>query len=902
VLHGRTAESSRLTALLTGAADSRGGALVVRGEAGIGKTALLEDAVGRVRDARVLRTEGVESESPLAFAALHRLLRPILPLLGRLPAPQARALRVALGQEAGPADDRFLVFLAVLTLLTEAAEQTPVLGVVDDAHWLDAASAEALLFVARRLQADRVALVFAAREGEERRFEAAGLPELVLAGIDPAAGGALLAERAGSPVSDEVRDLLMARTGGNPLALVELPAALTSAQLTGAARLPAQLPLTERVIRAFLDRCRRLSPTAQTLLLVAAADDSGSTATIRQAAALLGVEGPALDAAERSGLIRLRDTQLQLRHPLVRSAVYGAAATTERQRAHRALAEVFRRQDDGDRRAWHLSLAMEHPDDDVAAELDRVADRARRQGGHEAASAAWERAAELTARAEPRAARLHAAAMSAWVAGQVDRARVLAEEARGHTDRAALRADIDALRGRLAWNVGSPECGLIALQAAHEVIRTDEVRGLEMAMLATSLAAVGGHPVDPAPLLRPVRAEEPARGRCLLGLLAGHSHVYRGEIAAGARAFRAASAIGTTLPAELDLLVNMALAALLLGDDEGARRHLTRIDALTRDTGALTFRLYVPSRLPFADLPGGRWDAVRASASTALQLAPSMGQAALTGLPWAWLALLAALRGDPELDRLLGEVERVRPAQPFGILALADDVARWARGVAAAAAGDAPAALHQLDRIAHPILRRLAALDTVEAADRAGAPERVRACAAELHTFAVDTGADWAAAVASHARALLGDGDEADAQFNEALARHATAGRPVARARTQLAYGEFLRRAGRRVDARGQLRGALQTFADVGAAPWADRARQELRASGDTARRRDPSTVADLTPQEHQVAHLVSRGLSNREVAGRLFLSVRTIEYHLSNAYLKLGVRSRGELSQLRLS
>src|SRR6516164_4427367 len=323
MLWGRALESARLDDLFADAAAGRGGVVVVRGEPGVGKSALLSDASSRAPGAQVLWTQGIESESPLAFAALHRLLRPVLPHLDRLPAPQARALRGAFGEQEGSAVDRLVVFVATLSLLSEAAEERPIIAIVDDAQWLDAASAEALLFVARRLLADRVALVFGAREGDVRTFHGDGLPELILGGLDPASAGALLTERAGAPVSAEVCAALVAQTGGSPLALTELLTVLSIDQLAGKARLPDPLPLTAGVERAFLDRARRLPAEAQTLLLVAAADGSGQIAAVRRAAAALGAGAEALEAAERSGLIRVRGPELRFRHPLVRSAYMG---------------------------------------------------------------------------------------------------------------------------------------------------------------------------------------------------------------------------------------------------------------------------------------------------------------------------------------------------------------------------------------------------------------------------------------------------------------------------------------------------------------------------------------------------------------------------------------------------
>jgi DNA-binding CsgD family transcriptional regulator len=901
-------ESARLDALFADTAAGRGGVVVVRGEPGVGKSALLSDASSRAASAQVLWTQGVESESPLAFAALHRLLRPVLPHLDRLPAPQARALRRAFGEQDGAAVDRFVVFAATLSLLSEAAEEHPVIAVVDDAQWLDAPSAEALLFVARRLLADRVALVFGAREGDARTFHGDGLPELILGGLDAASAGALLTERAGAPVSAEVCAALAAQTGGSPLALMELPSVLSKDQLAGKARLPDPLPLTAGVERAFLDRARRLPAEAQTLLLVAAADGPGQIAAVRRAAAALGAGAQALEAAERSGLIRLRGPELRFRHPLVRSAIYGAATLVEQQRVHRALAESL--SGDLDRRTWHLALATEGLDDGVAADLDAVAGRAQRRGGQETASAAWERAAELTTEAETRARRLQDAAMSAWLAGQPDRAHVLAEDARRYASDPVLRSDIDRLRARLEWNVGSAETGQsIVLRAARDVAPFDGARALEMAMLGTTLATFAAGrdlAVDPATFLPPLPDDAPARLKCCRALITGQQHLLQGQMRAAAHTLRWAFDLHQPQSGDVDLLANMGLAAFHLGDDTVVHRNLTRLRDFGRESAAVSLVVFAQARLPMADVPAGRWDAASASATEALELAHSAGLPSMTALPLAWQTLLAALRGSQDGAEAVGELDRLRARQPIGIVSVAvADLTEWAKGVAAAGSSDTDAAMRHLGRLRHSAIRRLAALDRLEAASRAdGHAGQIRTWTGELEQFAQDTGAAWAAAIAAHGRALLaaGDGtDDPESHFLKAMAEHSRASRPVAQARTQLAYGEFLRRSGRRIDARAQLRTALDVFTEVGAQPWADRARQELRASGEAARKRDASTSRQLTPQEQQVASLVSRGHSNADVAAQLFLSRRTVEYHLSNAYQKLGVRSRGDLVRLAL-
>jgi predicted ATPase len=424
VLFGRDAEQTRIGELLDGARESRGSALVVRGEAGVGKSALLEHARELAGDDMlVLRGVGVASEAQLPFAGVHQLVLPVLPHLRRLPTPQADALRGALGLAAGGGKQRFLVSLAVLSLLADAAGERPLLCLVDDAHWLDDASADALAFVARRLQAEPIVMLFAAREGEDRRFAARTLPELRLDGLNPAAARALVDHHIG--VAPEIRDRLVAGTGGNPLALLELPSALSGRQLAGLEPLHEPMPVSTRIERSFLARLRGLPPEARTFLLVAAAEGSGERATVLRAARRLGATVDGLDAAVSAGLVRLHETQLEFRHPLVRSAVYHAATPPERRAAHRALVDALDGESEADRRAWHLAAASAEPDPAIGDELERAAERARQRSGFAAASAAFERAAALTPGEGARGRRLIAAAESAWFGGQLDRAVLL---------------------------------------------------------------------------------------------------------------------------------------------------------------------------------------------------------------------------------------------------------------------------------------------------------------------------------------------------------------------------------------------------------------------------------------------------------------------------------------------
>lgn len=902
MLHGRERERREIAALIDEAWTARGGALVLRGEPGVGKSVLLDDAVAGGEGMRVLRTQGIESESPLAFAALHRFLRPVLDHVERLPAPQARALRAAFGQSDDEGIDRFLVFLGALSLLAEAAEDGPVLGIVDDAQWLDDASAAALLFIARRLQVERIALLFGVREDDTRGFAGGDLPQLRVQGLDRDAAAALLTERAGVPVSAEVCDRLMGTTGGNPLALVEMPDVLTTDQLGGSTRLPARLPVTEGVERVFLDRSRHLSAQAQTLLLVAAADDSGQLSTIRRAAGLLGAGDDAMEAVERSGLLRVSGAGVELRHPLVRSALYSAATSSERRRVHGALAEVMVHHDDADRRAWHRAAAADAPDGPVVEELDEVAERARQRGGHEAASAAWERAAELTSQSEARGARIYAAARSAWLAGQPTRARLLADEAVATLCEPGLRSDAARLRARIEWNTGSVRLGhRMVMQAARDVVDTDPERAREMAMFGAALATFGGASdigIDPTELIPDGEEPTAPRARCFTAMLLGLNHLANDELAKAAPLLREALELGDAI-GDTDLLPNLGIAALQMGHDEASTRIHTLLESRARESGALVMVLYSLTRRGITEIATGQWNRARANTSEALHLAEGMDQPGLTAMPLSFLALLTAFRGDAASEEHVAAWEQVTATHATGIVeSLTQDMIRWAKGLREP---HAASSYLELSRISHPITRTMAAIDRIEAALRAEEPDQALAWADELERYATATEMSWALAAAAHGRAVLSDGAEAEEHFERALAHHASSQRRFDVARTELAYGEFLRRARRRVDARAHLRRALQIFDELEAVRWSERAGQELRASGETARKRDPSTAGQLTPQEQQVARLVQDGLSNRDVAAQLFVSPRTVDFHLRNVFAKLGLTSRSELARLSL-
>jgi DNA-binding CsgD family transcriptional regulator len=903
VLAGREAERAAVTAVLDAARSSRGGALVVRGVAGSGKSTLLADAVGAATGMTVLRTQGVESESPLAFAALQRLLWPLRARLQTLPAPQRTALRAALGEaEAEGEGQRFLAFLGTLSLLADAAEERPVLAVVDDAHWLDDASTAALLFAARRLQDERVALLFAARDGEVHDFNAGDLPTVVLGGLVGEAAATLLAARGGGGIDPAVCDQLVTDTGGNPLALVELAAVLTGEQLAGRAPLPAQLPLTGGVERAFGDRYRRLTDAAQRFLLVAAADDTSRLPVVVEAAVRLDA-GDALDEVERAGLLRVEGNRLALYHPLVRSAVYRAATSVQRRAAHRALAEVL--EADPDRRAWHLAAAADRPDEAVVAALDAVAERAAGRGGHEAAAAAWARAAELTTAAEARGRRLYRAASSAWSGAHPSRAAALAAAAAAEVTDPLLHAQLLALQGQVEWNTGTLDDGYdLVLQAAQAAAGVDPALARQLAVVAATLAVFGARSprtVDPGTLVPEPAPDAPVRVRAAAALLRGFLAAARPDWPTAAGAFRDAFAL-TEGGFVLDHVQrNLIIAALVIGDDERGLRLHERLLTAARRAGALDLVEYALTRGVQFQIAVGAWAEATSAATEAVPLAASTGHPGMTALPTAQLALLEAQRGDDAAaERHLGEAAAIRQAHPGGVPDIVVvDLLHWTRALRAAR--QPAAALHHLEQIREPGVRRLTAIDRLEAAVRAGSHDLARAWLEELAAFAAGTGAPAAVAVFEHGRALLAGGPGAEDHFRRALTAHADSLRLPDRARTELAFGEYLRRARRRVEARGHLRTAVMLFDELGAVSYAERAAAELRASGETARRRDVSTTTDLSPQERQVTALIRQGLATRDVAAQMFVSPRTVDFHLRNVFAKLGVASRAELTALPL-
>src|SRR5262245_1984248 len=910
LLYGRDAERSIIGGLLEGARESRSGVLVIRGEAGVGKSALLEDARERASGMQVLACAGIEAESALPFAALQQLLRPVLAHLAKVPRAQADALRGALGLAAGRGDNRFLVFLAVLSLLAEAAEAGPLLCLVDDAHWLDDASADALVFVARRLEAEGIVLLFAAREGEVREFEAPELAELRLAGLDADAAGEVLDRHAGNALSPATRARLVEATGGHPLALLELPSTLSEGQLAGAEPLLTPLPVSARLERAFLARVRVLPQETQTLLLVAAADDTGELSTVLRAAARLDVRVEALNAAEQAGLATIRDAVLELRHPLVRSAVYQGAPLSQRQAVHRALASVLEGDVEADRRAWHRAAASVGPDPAVVTELEQAALRAQRRSGFVAASMAYERAAALTPDEPKRARLLISAAETAWFGGRLERTRMLLERARPLASEPLQRADIDRYFGLVELTGGVPaEACRSLVRAAAAVASTDGERALQLLNLA-SVAAFYAEDVAAtvtiAELAREVDVEDTPFARALVELLVGLGAYYAGDLPRAAASLRLALSLEAELESDALDARRVALlfggrAAFYLGDDKAALRSAQLAASQMRAEGALGLLTPILPRLVHAEMWVGRWPAASADAREGLRLAREIGQLDLVAYQLVLLALIAAHRGEEDECRSLA-AQGQELASARG-LAVVTSFANWALALLELELGRADEAFLRACEISTtPAVLSMAGLDRIESAVRAGEVATARNWLDYYEAWEECAGAAWARALARHGGALLAeDEEESERLFEAALDMHAQAARPFERARTELAFGEFLRRARRPRDAREHLRAALDGFETLRAGLWAERARVELRASGQTARRRVADTRDQLTEQELQIAQFVAQGLSNREVGAQLFLSPRTIAAHLRSIFRKLGISSRTELARLHL-
>jgi DNA-binding CsgD family transcriptional regulator/tetratricopeptide (TPR) repeat protein len=899
MLYGRGAECAALDGLLTAARSSSSGVLVLRGEPGVGKSALCDYAAERAAGMRVLRCAGIESEVRLPFATLHQMLHPVRDQLHLLPEPQAAAVRGVFGTVPDRSSDPFLVAVAALTLLGEVAAASGLLCLVDDAHWVDPASAEALVFVARRLEAEGVAVVFAARDGDVHTFRADGLPELRVRGLDAAAARALLATSAPG-LTDEVCASLVAGTAGNPLALLELPATLTRDQLAGRETLPVPLAVGHEVERLFIARVRRLSPAAQRFLLVAAAESTGDLTAVLRAAALAAIPDGALDESERAGLVGVRDGRIDFRHPLVRSAIYGLATFLDRRSVHVALGDVLTDPADADRRSWHRAAAAIEPDAELADALETSANRARARGGAAAAADALARAAQLSPSDTVRAARYVAAAGDAWQAGQWQRVPALLDAAEPVAGSAEVRARLSFVRGMLELRSGTPaDAYRLLLRSAAESGPHADRSALETLVHAGEAAALLGEPALAAEVERLALAAANGTGpdeALLVGLLSGWASIARDDWAAGARGL--AAAVGGVSDRDSPTRHLWAgRAAIYLGDVTAARACYGRAVSLARADGAVGELPMMLDRLAFSDVLSGRIADATANAAEGLRLADALGLD--SGIALVCLALAAAWTGDEDACRTAAErAHELAAARQLRMVAAGAD---WALGLLDLGAGrpvDACARLLALapgGRSDHLVIRLWATPDLVEAAVRSGSPQNCEPAVAELARWAGGSGLPVPAAALRRCQGLLERADPAT-EFGAAVDLDPRGDRPLERARVELLLGESLRRARRRSESRVHLHAALEAFERAAAAPWSARAATELRASGETAHTRDVGARGTLTPQERQIARFAGEGVSNPDIAARLFLSRRTVEYHLHKVFTKLSLASRVEL------
>jgi DNA-binding CsgD family transcriptional regulator len=879
---------------------ARGGSsavLVVRGEPGIGKTALVEYAAGRAAGFRVARAWGVESEMELAFAGVHQLCGPMLGRLGGLPGPQRDALAVAFGLAPGPAPDRFLVGLAVLSLWAATAEDRPLVCLVDDAQWLDRASAQCLAFAARRLLAEPVAVIFAVRDpGGDR--ELAGLPGLTVTGLGDADARAVLASAVGGRLDAEVRDRIVAETGGNPLALLQLPRGLGPAELAGGFWLPDPRPLAGRIESSFHRQFRSLPRPAQRLLLTAAADPTGDVALLWRAAGRQGIPGGAAADAEDAGLIEI-GARVRFGHPLVRSAVYQAASAGDRRAAHRALAGATDPRADADRRAWHQAHAAAGPDEEVAAELERSAGRAQARGGLAAAAAFLERAALLTADPARHAKRVLAAAQANLQAGAFAKALDLLAAAEAGPLDELQSAQADLLRGQIAFASGPGSDALaLLLKAAKrlEPLNLDLARQIYLnAWAAAPLAGSSTGAGDLLEVSRAVRALPAARSpRPADLLLDGLALLVTDGPAVAAPVLRqAVTAFASGDIAREEGLASGWLAAGVLWDDDAWRAIMDREVRLAREAGAL-------DELPVNLIPlamSATWSGDFAAAASLIAEGDTVCEVTGSRLaPYAAM-LLAAMRGNQA--ELTSMVEATAAAAEAGGQGAAVTCAHWTaailhNGLSRYAQAFAAAGRARADR--HLYMSMWALPELIEAAARTGNTEIAIGALERLAEFTSASGTDWALGVEARSRALLSEGEDADRRYREAIERLGRTRMRAELARARLLYGEWLRRENRRTGAREQLRAAYQMLAAIGMDGFAERARRELLATGETVRKRTVETVTDLTAQEAQVAGLARDGHTNQEIAAQLFISPRTVEWHLGNVFTKLGITSRKDL------
>jgi DNA-binding CsgD family transcriptional regulator len=890
----RVHERDVLERLVGGVRAGQSRVLVLRGEAGVGKTALLRHLSAAAEGCRIARAAGVESEMELAFAGLHALCAPMLDRLGHLPAPQRDALSTAFGLSAGPPPDRFLVGLAVLSLLADAAEEQPLMCIVDDAQWLDRVSAQTLAFVARRLLAERVGLVFGLRQsGDADVFE--GLPELAIEGLAADEARLLLDAAIPGPLDERVKARILGEAGGNPLALSELPRGLTPAEVAGGFGLPDARPLASRIEHNFVQRVQTLPRDAQLLLLTAAAEPLGDLGLLWRAAENLGIDGKAGRPAEAAGLIEL-GLRVRFPHPLVRSAVYRASDPSDRRDVHRALADSTDPVIDPDRRAWHRAHATATPDEAVAAEMARSADRAQARGGLAAAAAFLQRAAELTPDPAVRVERsLTAAQAKLDVADVASASDLLAAAELGPVDE-LQRARLERLRAETTFTSRrGRDAPPLLLEAARRLDPLDAKMAGETYLEAIAAAMFAGR-LGTGPDERAVaeaarasaRVHAPSPAELLLdALVSRFTEGYAASVAPLSRALRAFGEPDGGGEDQRWLWLACRLAQDLW-DDELWLVLATRGVALARDTGALNLLPNALNHLAALNVHSGAF----ATAAAQIDEVDTITKA--TGLPPLQYSalMLAAARGDHAHalfdDAWRNGVDRGE-GSGLGLCLWLTALRHNGHGRYADALADARQACEHEDVMAYG----WALVELIEAGVRAGRPDEAAAALGRLSERTQASGTEWALGIEARCRALVSD-DEA--LYRESIDRLARSRAAVELARSRLLYGEWLRRENRRTDAREVLRAAHESFSQMGAEAFAERARRELLATGETVPRITADTRDALTPQEIQVARLARDGHSNPEIGAQLYISPRTVEYHLRKVFRKLDVSSRKEL------
>jgi DNA-binding CsgD family transcriptional regulator/tetratricopeptide (TPR) repeat protein len=905
-LRGRDEECAALDVLLASARKGKSRVLVIRGEPGVGKSALLDHMIASAADFRILRAAGVESEMELAFASLHQVCAPALDHLERIPGPRRNALSIAFGLSAGAIPDRFLVGVAALSLLSEVAEERPLLCAVDDAHWLDAVSAQALAFVSHRLFAESITIVFVTREPIDAL---SGLPELIVDGIRDPDARALLDSGIHGPLDERVRERIIAETRGNPLALLELPHGLTPAELAGGFALPDARPLADRIERSFLRRVRSLPLDSQQLLLTAAAEPLGDVTLLWRAAEGLGVGPEAVVPAEAAELLEL-GVRARFRHPLVRSAIYRAATPAERREVHRSLADATDPETDPDRRAWHRAHSAAGLDEVVASELERSAARAQRRGGVAAMAAFLERATELTPDPAIRGARALAAAQAKLDAGAPEPAEALLATAELAPLDDNQRARLEKLRGQIAFarRRGSDAAPLL-LAAARRFEPLDARSARETYVEAFAAAIFAGRNSREEAVVGEAARTAPAGPRPPRPvdlLMDGLAKRFTGPFEEAVPALRQAldALAGETGGEELRW-TRTALGVTGLGlatelwDDEMWHELATRAVSRARESGALavlpialTYRAGVHMHAgEFAEASALVEEADAISAATGN---PPLKYASLMLLGWRGqeVAALRAIETSRQDASARGEGRAIGLAH-YATAVLYNGMGRYKDALVAAQ-----------HACAHEDLGFFgwALVELIEAGVRSDVRDVAADALRELDGRTHVCGTDWALGIRARSAALLSVGNAAETLYSEAIERLGRSRIVLHLARTHLVYGEWLRREQRRTDARQQLRSAHEMFTEMGVEGFAERSRQELLATGATARRRTEDTGSTLTPQEAQIARLARDGLSNPEIGGRLFISPRTVQYHLHKVFQKLDISSRNQLARVPAS